>query len=161
MWKWNLVKVANLNMSEPTAHCPSVWNEYISPVKTCDRHDNSDSSCSSMIYHSNGYNYTKMCGRALGYRYGYTDSFNGPPVTSADDVYVEGLSITHGMQPRTHIWTYAAGNSEIYSFYSGSCPCAGGNGVQPPAFVGNNYHCESEYSGQLDPGIVFLTSDPL
>ena len=106
-------KVTHLNMSEPTAHCPSVWKEYISPVKTCGRHDNSDSSYSSMIYRSNGYNYTKVCGRALGYRYGYTDGFNGPPVTSPDDVYVEGLSITHGMQQCTHTWTYAAGNSEF------------------------------------------------
>lgn len=47
-----------------------------------------------MIYNSKGYNY---CGRALGYRYGYTDGFNGPPETSLDDVYVEDLSITHGM----------------------------------------------------------------
>ena len=48
----------------------------------------------------------------------------------------------------------------IYSSYLGSCPCAGGNGVQPPAFVRNNYHCESGYSGQRDPGVVFLTGDP-
>ena len=69
-----------------------------------------------MIYNSKGYNY---CGRALGYRYGYTDGFNGPPETSLDDVYVEDLSITHGMYPRTHTWTYAAGNSEIYSSLMG------------------------------------------
>lgn len=154
-------KIAHLNMSEPTAHCPSVWKEYSTPVRTCGRHDNSDSSCSSKIYNSNGYNYCKVCGRAIGYRYGYTDGFNGPPVSSPDDIYVEGLSITHGNQPRTHIWTYAAGNSEINSFFSGSCPCAGGNGVQPPTFVGDNYHCESGYSGQWDPGVVFLTGDPL
>ena len=35
------------------------------------------------------------------------------------------------------------------------------NGVQPPAFVGNSYHCELGYSGQRDPGVVFLTGDPL
>ena len=34
------------------------------------------------------------------------------------------------------------------------------NGVQPPAFVGNSYHCELGYSGQRDPGVVFLTGDP-
>ena len=33
--------------------------------------------------------------------------------------------------------------------------------MQPPAFVGNNYHCESGYSSQRDPGVVFLTGDLL
>ena len=58
--------------------------------------------------------------------------------------------------------TNASGNSETYSSFYGSCPCVGGgNGRQPPSFVGNNYHCESAYSVQWDPGEVFITDDVL
>ena len=59
--------------------------------------------------------------------------------------YVDGVSITCGSPGnRTHVYTYAAGLSEItpvYGYWYSMCPCAGG--YSPPAFVGSDYYCES------------------
>ena len=47
---------------------------------------------------------------------------------SIDEAYVEGVSITHGHDPRQQIWSYAAGSSEhrISQECSDSkCPCNG------------------------------------
>ena len=46
-----------------------------------------------------------------------------------------GISITHGANPRKHIWTYAG------AFKGNFCPCAGGTAT--PTFVGSDYYCES------------------
>ena len=55
------------------------------------------------------------------------------------------MSITHGSNPRNHIWTYAVGYDELTSGYTTRhCPC-----VQPaassevPAFVGADYYCDT------------------
>ena len=63
-------------------------------------------------------------------------------------IYVDGVSVTYG-DLRKHIWTFASGISEtiVAAFPTRSCPCTlNGTGIQPqqpPAFVGDNYFCES------------------
>ena len=61
---------------------------------------------------------------------------------SIDDAYVDGVSITHGINPRQHIWTYAVGVEEGSSG-SLECPCNQGSSAHTPSFVGENYYCES------------------
>ena len=60
-------------------------------------------------------------------------------------MYVDGVSLTHGSSPRTHIWTFAAASAEdivtpaseiIYH-----CPCDGG--TPAPDFVQGDYFCEA------------------
>ena len=82
---------------------------------------------------------------------------------SLDDIYVDGVSITHG-NPRSHIWTFAAGVTEGY--YEGGpgpdCPCSRQGAAQAPSYVGNDYYCESGNS--VDGGRVdnyLYSSDPL
>ena len=153
-------RTAHLNMTDPNERCPSVWKEYTVPVRTCGRQTSSNSSCSSNTYSSTGRQYTKVCGRVLGYGHGYTNAFDGLTSSASPDTnYVEGLSITHGAQPRTHIWTYAAGNTDSNN-HNGSCPCIGsGNGAAPPpAFVGDNYHCESGSRIPGGHGLAFITA---
>lgn len=154
-------RIAHLNMSDSSQSCPPEWNEYTTPVRSCGRKDITlGTRCDSISYTTDGYHYNKVCGRALGYRYGYTNAFHAPPVNSVDEIYVEGLSITHGTNPRHHIWTFASGNCGDANYCLGSCPCiGGGNGFAAPSFVGNNYHCES--SGPPHSGVVFLTGDVL
>ena len=41
------------------------------------------------------------------------------------------------------MWTYAAGLSDDYDYKAYNCPCATIPGPIPPAFVGNDYYCES------------------
>ena len=158
-------RVAYLNMRDPTQTCPSPWRQYnASGVRACGR---TGTNCYSVYYPSNGRQYSRVCGRVIGYQIGSTDVFLNQQ-RSIDTSYVDGVSITHG-SPRTHIWTYAAGGSD--NLVSGSevfsCPClvAGSSFTPqtPPSFVGNNYYCESG-----NPTLTFensnsfvYTSDPI
>jgi hypothetical protein len=77
------------------------------------------------------------------------------PNYTIDEVYVDGISVTHGT-PRSHIWTFAASRNNV----STQCPCKGG--ASAPIFVGDNYYCESGYVGDRgQPPTVLYTSDPL
>ena len=71
-----------------------------------------------------------------GYQFGSPDAFECNDFrscpTNINIPYVDGVSISHGVSLRKHIWTYAGGYH---------CPCAG-HGASPPAFVGSDYYCE-------------------
>jgi len=73
-------------------------------------------------------------------------------------IYVDGISITLG-SPRKHVWTYAAGISDDHDKNCCNCPCATHPGPPPPAFVGNDYYCESGNVGAHD--VLYYLSDPL
>ena len=163
-------RVAHLNMSDPSHQCPPVWREYsANGVRACGRPTNAqDYSCYSISYSSAG-SYTKVCGQVIGYQVGSTDVF-GVQQFSIDTAYVDGVSITYG-QPRNHIWTYAAGLTDILA--SGverySCPCRlSGTPFtpqEPPSYVGSNYYCESgnvnnTYAREANT-LLMYTDDPL
>ena len=142
-------RVAYLNMNDSTQECPSNWMEINTPVRTCGRPPSTEASCSGE-YFSTGYlQYSKVCGRVIGYQDGSTDAF----ATSMDNIncpYVDGVSVTHGM-PRTHIWTFAVGASEAtVANHITNCPCANpaGNIAPPPSFVDDDYFCESGNQGK-------------
>ncbi len=99
-----------------------------------------------------GVQYEQVCGRAIGYRFGYHYAFYGYHTggrNTIDVAYVDGLSVTHGPSPRTHIWTFASGlyhgNSTLGSNAHPNfrCPCDEGNTFASPPFVGNDYFCDS------------------
>ena len=108
---------------------------------------------------------TQVCGRVIGYQVGSTDAFNMQLNYTIDDAYLDGVSITYG-EPRMHIWTYAAGLSNVVVFdkINSLCPCAIPFLAEaPPSFVGNNYSCES---GNPDSSVesnntLTYTDDPL
>ena len=141
-------QVASLNTSDPSQQCPSAWREYnTSGVRACGRPATSNGSCSSLPIPSHQMKYSRVCGRATGYQIGSPDAFDFLAINhSIDSYYVYGVSITHGA-PRNHIWTYAAGVSEgRYGTQRDNCPCSNpghSNNAYPPAFVGDNYYCES------------------
>ena len=161
-------RVAYLNMSNSTHECPSPWMEIRSTsVRTCGRSTSTGASCSSETFFTRALQYSKVCGRVIGYQYGSPGAFNlhgRPPTNSPDDNYVDGVSVTYGT-PRTHIWTYAAGVSGTTSFdLSGSCPCANPaatTNVLPPHFVGDNYFCESGNQEETTEVSNFFEDDPL
>ena len=133
------VRVANLNMTDPNQQCPPNFNLYKQPKRLCGKRTNGN-GCDSVIFTTNGLQYNKVCGRVVGYQQGSPDAF-----TSQDDTinkaYVDGISITYE-SPRKHIWTLAAGVTEIGEHIS-NCPCNSPPGLQPPSFVGGDYYCES------------------
>ena len=65
-------------------------------------------------------------------------------------------SITLG-SPRKHVWTYAVGLSDDLNYPKYNCPCATVPGPSPPAFVGNDYYCESGDVGTSDVNSYYLS----
>ena len=141
-------RVAYLNMSNPAEQCPSVWREYNSSgVKACGRPVSASGSCPGVQY-STCNQYSKVCGRIIGYQVASPDAFR-----SDSDQSVDGVTITHGTQ---HIWSYVAGVYE-HGTSRHSCPCSSANGQEPPPSTGNNYYCESGNSmSDFTLGHLFL-----
>ena len=148
-------RVAFLNMSDPMQSCPQNWTDRYSTneLRVCGR---TSGSCSSVFYPTGGRFYTGVCGRVIGYQFGHPDGIRvRVPNYTIDEVYVDGISITHS-SPRSHIWTFAGSTNNI----STNCPCKGG--ANAPPFVGDNYYCESGYTGtNRNPPTVLYTGDPL
>ena len=159
-------KVAYLNMSDPTEQCPSAWRLYsTNGVRACGRPATSSQSRPATSYPT-GRQYTKVCGRVIGYQVATPGAFHivhiTPRPSSVDDTYVDGVSITYG-NPRKHIWTYAAGVTE--GRYVGGagpdCPCARSGATTAPSYVGDNYYCESGNSASSGILSHLYSADPL
>ena len=157
-------RVAYLNMSDPSQQCPSAWREYTSDgIRVCARPNFTEGSCPGTLYPVRR-QYSKVCGRVIGYQFGSPSAFEMAVVNSLtiNEAYLDCVSITHG-SPRNHIWNYAAGASERNrpGCFHINCPCSGGH--DPPSFVGNNYYHESAYDGITNCYVVdtFLPNDPL
>lgn len=163
-------RVAYLNMSDPSQQCPNPWRLYsANGVRACGRQVTSSATCDSQSY-TVQQRYRKVCGRIIGYQVGSTDVFEDQQL-SIDQTYVDGVSLTYG-NPRQHIWTFAAGLSEMIvtspsNHERYTCPCAlvgtGFRMQQPPSFVGSNYFCESgnPASSFRNTNTFQYTNDPL
>ena len=145
-WK----RVVFLNMTYTSHVCPSGYNLTTYSKRTCGRINPNSFSCSSTTFSVGGSQYSRVCGRALAYRFGENYAFygyHGRKRQGIDGYYVDGLSLTHGASgSRQHIWTFASG---LFTGSHGSshprfrCPCDNGNTYPSPPFVGSDYFCES------------------
>ena len=149
------MQVVDVDMNRDDS-CPGTWQKITNPRKLC--LGLSSAGCASANFHVKGISYENICGQAKAYQKGSIDAFY-TKIQSIDGVYVEGISITLG-SPRKHVWTYAAGLSDDYDYKERNCPCATIPGPSPPAFVGNDYYCESGNVGTWDAALYYL-SDPL
>jgi dynein heavy chain len=134
--KW--MRIAFLNMSDPSAQCPDGWREVQSPIRTCRRQFNT--GINSVNYTSYGILYCRVCGRIVAYQLGTPEEFRGYTVhnqRTLDDAYVDGISITFG-DPRNHIWTFAALRNQQGI---NDCPCIISGNAAPP-FVNQDHFCE-------------------
>ena len=125
-------RVAYLNMTDPSQQCPSVWREYnTSGVRACGRPVSDGRSCPATFYTIDR-QYSRVCGRVIGYQVGSPDGFfQSGWLDYLNQAYMDGVSITHG-DPRHHIWSYAAGVYENKpSFTATSCPCSLSPGTEP------------------------------
>ncbi len=160
-------KVAFIDMTNTSQNCPQGLTLTGYSKRSCGRTHTNIYSCSSVTFPVGGGQYSRVCGRAKAYHYGWLYSFHGYHQYSRgiNASYVDGLSFTHGT-PRTHIWTFAAGT---YQGISGDtvrrndrCPCNQGNTYGSPPFVGDDYFCESGVSSfSARGGKTFYPDDPL
>ena len=141
------MRVAYLNMSDSRQSCPPNWaNVTAGTYRLCGRSGNN--TCFGVNFTTYSVPYYKVCGWVAGYQYSSNDGFKrygsscGNPCT-IEGPYVDGVSITHGQNPRQHLWSYAAG--QLTGSY---CPCYNesrstyANTV--PSFVGSNWYCGAQ-----------------
>ena len=160
------VRVAELDMTNSSHQCPSGLRERNdSNNRTCVR-DSDSPGCSSVTFSSATLEYSRVCGKIIAYQVGTTDAFvvtNGHGSNpSLNTFYVDGVSLTHGT-PRQHIWTLAAAFNEENGLRS--CPCTNSNTAHltytPPAFVRNDYFCDTGNADPTTPHNIFYGDDPL
>ena len=157
-------RVAFINMTDTSYNCPTGLKLTSYSKRTCGRSHTTQGGCSSTTFSTGGIQYSRVCGRIRGYQFGATSAFY-PYTKGIDSYYVQGISLTHGVAGRRqHIWTFAAGLSEVSSsFPSETCPCDTSRYDRVPAFVGNDFFCESglHSAWNLDIHAVFHSNDVL
>ena len=149
-------RVIYLDMTNPNTTCPSGWKlaRYLDK-RTCGKVNTAPHTCDSATFPVSGGEYSKVCGRIKAHQVQQTDgfeSYHDGHATTIDGDYVSGVSVTHG-SPRHHIWTFAAGASEVNPTWESACPCDANITIRVPPFVGNDYFCES---GRNTPTHYFL-----
>ena len=155
-------QLIGINMSAADSQCPDGWvEENEGGVRACGR-GTVGASCQSVFFNNDNHpiQYTRVCGRAIGYQYATTDAFQRNSVKTINQNYVDGLSITYGFSHQ-HLWTFAAGVTEGRGTSIYNCPCSTPNqGPSPPSYVGNNWYCESGNPSSSAP-VILYSSDPL
>lgn len=142
-------------MKNHTQNCPSVWKQITSDgnlTRTCGKKTNG-SGCDSLVISTRGKPYKSVQGQITAYQFGTPDAFQVNTSSNIDDAYVDGISITHGQNPRKHIFTLAVGIVQYFApeeLQLSTCPNTG-YGLPPPTFVAEKYFCSS---GAPGPDIV-------
>jgi hypothetical protein len=138
------MRVAELDMRNSSHRCPSgLQFSMISFSKRICRINSVPAACSPTIAYSTVLEYSKVCGRIRAFPVGHLDGFQSyalARVSTIDDNYVDGVSLTHG-DPCQHIWTFSAHSS-------GGCSCNAGSAM-PPSFVGTEYFCDIDGGTEL------------
>ena len=151
------MRVAELDMTNSNHQCPSgLMERNDSPnIRTCVR-DEASRGCTSVELYMSTANiqFSSVCGRITAYQVGRVDYFHLNN-NDLDDVYVDGVSLTHG-SPRQHIWTFAAAGGR-------RAICDRCRDEPRPDSVGNDFFCDTGNpgsSGASVPGI-FYGDNPL
>jgi len=160
-------RVAFLNMSDPTHVCPSNWSvpNITTDIRACGRGEfNSKIRCNSVYFPSHGIEYSKVCGRIIGYQLGIPEAFQLliNANKTLEENYVDGISLTHGEEgSREHIWTFAGARGENSGISTGQiCNCSNANDwPHSTSFVGNDYFCDAGSNNGVNH--VFYPNDPL
>ena len=159
------MRVANLDMTNPNEQCPSgLRHVNFSGLRACGRPE-STIGCASVTYPVHGVEYSRVCGRIIGYQFGGPEAFlsyTNIGQTTIDDYYLDGVSLTHGSSPRKHIWTFAAAEDEASSNLPATCPCSNQDNLfiaTIPPFVGQDYFCETGSRGTYQT--IYYPEDPL
>ena len=136
------MRVASLNMRQPSSKCPSslcLATSWKHP-RTCRRcYSSQMESVASESYHI-GISYAHVCGRIKAYQIGTPDGY-----WNCFTNIFDGISLTYGY-PELFIWAFVANKEAKYRHSKSSCPCVNpsdDNIAPPPEFIGNHYFCDT------------------
>ena len=118
------MRVASINMTDTSSTCPSGLRTLTTPRRLCAK--NTDhAGCSSTVFPVQGIEYTQVCGKIIGYQQKAPNAFyrTNSAHDSIESYYVDGISITHGLSPRQHIWTFVAALHEDDILPLETCAC--------------------------------------
>ena len=159
------MRVANFDMTKPSQNCPRGFRTITSPRRMCGRQN---TGCVSVTFSTYGTQYSKVCGKVIGYQYRSPDAFDRYsryPHLTIDSNYIDGVSLTHGRSPRKHIWSFVGSHDEDNDHMKWNCPCTRPDLTYPgrvPPFIQGEYFCETaarNHSSTYSP-MVFI-NDPL
>ena len=155
--------VTKTNMTNSSHTCPAGLKLLTTPKRLCAMNIDGG-GCSSATFNLHGIRYTHVCGKIIGYQQKTPDAFwpyyNNRSLT-IDDQYVDGISLTHGHNPRKHIWTFVAANDEVQNGHS-VCPCTNIHNqvtIPIPPYVGSDYFCDTGSETAVEN--KFYPDDPL
>jgi hypothetical protein len=159
------MRIAYLDMKNSHHQCPSaltLLSRNSTPTRVCDINH---TGCASTFYTVHGKPYSHVYGRIIGYQKSELAAFwyNS---RSINENYVYGVSLTHGQNPRKHIWTFAGALDETTDRTRWKCPCTNTNiqtSITIHSFVGNDYFCDTSYSSAYysNPSSDIKADDPL
>ena len=96
--------------------------------------------CTSVRYETGTIPYSRICGKVHARYSGSPDAFQSfggarNENTTLEDNYLDGVSLTYGRNPRTHIWSFAVS----VNARSGGCAICD---QERPRFIGMDFSCE-------------------
>ena len=145
------MRVAYFDMRRPSHQCPSgltLTTRSSGPRRLCDVTSASRTSCPSNTYTVHGVRYSHVYGKIIAYQNDRPLAFYYNDYHGIDQAYVFGVSLTLGLNPQKHIWTFAEAIDETaYNNPSFRCLCINTNlnkqSMTIPNFVGNDYFCDT------------------
>ena len=156
------MRVVDFNADNTSQSCPSGLQLFTNIRRRCGI-PSDGAGCASTMFDIHGIPYQKVCGKVIGYQEASTDAFsNHVSSNGINGAYVDGASLTHGHNPRHHIWTLTAALDEAGIIRHSICPCThrGGSATQLPSFIGSSYFCDTGSRGHYRIG-TFYGDDPL
>ena len=166
------MQVAKLDITNSSHQCPPGTRLRTYQAKQLCGIGVDGPGCSSSVFNVHGIEYNQVCGKIIGYQYASPDTFGAVQYdgqyhrnsSNVDGNYVDGISLTHGRDPRKHIWTFAGGLHEIHWRPEQNCPCTNihqaESASQPPTFVGNDYFCDTGSTNNWEFNRLY-NNDPL
>ena len=155
-------RIAFHNMSDANHGCP--YNLQLNEATERRMCGTRHRGCTSVFFDTLGFSYNKVCGQVIGVQFGEPNAFR-PYFRNRnlmlEDPFVDGVILTYGLAPRTHIWTFVAAESES-EYDDEACPCTRTDvsyeGLVPP-FIGEDYFCDT--GSWSRPSEVYYTDNLL
>ena len=155
-------RVAYLDMRNSSHQCPSGFTCTVrssNPRRLCDIP--SYGYCVGTKFTVHGLRYSQVYGRIIAYQNNLPRAFSSY-YKSIDWPYLYGVSLTHGQNPREHVWSFAGARDETTSSSSHKCPCMTPySSSYVPSFIGNDYFCDSGLSYYSWYSVGIIKDDPL